>query len=71
MTLSLRADLLRAGGVEARSVFLDGALENGEAQLSRFSVGDLAGASIEARGSIDDPFGDPTVMSTPRWRLMT
>jgi hypothetical protein len=60
MTISLRADLLRAGGIEARSVFLDGGLENGELQLSSFSVADLAGARLEARGSIQQPFDQPS-----------
>lgn len=60
MTLSLRADTLIANGVEARSVVVDGALEAGNLQIRRLSVADLAGASIEARGSIADPFGKPS-----------
>ena len=57
MTLSLRADALSAGGVEARSVVVEGGFEDGELNLRHLSVADLAGASIEALGSIRDPFG--------------
>ncbi|MGH6926552.1 MAG: AsmA family protein [Propylenella sp.] len=59
MTLSLSADVLSAGGVEARSVRVEGGLENGEINFRRLSVADLAGASIDAHGSIQDPFGTP------------
>jgi hypothetical protein len=57
MNLSLSADVLTAGGVEARSVALEGGLEGGVLNLTRLNVGDLAGAGINARGSIRDPFG--------------
>ncbi len=57
MTLSLRADVVSAGGVEARSVVVEGGFEDGELSLRHLSVADLAGASIEAIGSIRDPFG--------------
>ena len=60
MTLSLSADVLSAGGVEAHSVLLDGGLEGGVLQLRRLSVADLAGAAVEARGSVQDPFGAPS-----------
>ena len=60
MALSLRAETLIAGGIEARSVVVDGALEAGNLQIRRLSVADLAGASLEARGSIADPFGKPS-----------
>jgi hypothetical protein len=59
MTLSLRADALSAGGIEARSVLVEGGLERGRLQLRRLSVGDLAGASLEASGTLDDLFGAP------------
>ena len=57
MTMTLRADVLTAGGVEARAVDIVGGLDQGRLNLSSLSVADLAGASIEARGSIGDPFG--------------
>jgi hypothetical protein len=56
MTLSLRADVLLAGGVEARDVSVDGGLEQGVLNIRRLSVADLAGATIDAFGSIRDPF---------------
>lgn len=59
MTLSFRADELTAGGVEAQSVLVEGGLENGRLNFRRLSVADLAGASISANGSIQDPFGTP------------
>jgi len=59
MALVLSAEVLQAGGTEARSVALDGRLEGGELRLNRLGVGDLAGASLEARGTIRDPFGVP------------
>lgn len=60
MTLSLSADVLTAGGVEARSVAVEGGLEGGELNLRRLSVADLAGTRIETLGSIRDPFGKPS-----------
>ncbi len=60
MTLSLSADVLSAGGVEAKSVVVDGGLEGGEFNLRKLSVADLAGASIDALGSIRDPLGKPS-----------
>lgn len=60
MTVSLRADALSASGIEARSVLVDGGLENGRLDLRNFSVADLAGASIDARGSVEDLFGTPS-----------
>jgi hypothetical protein len=60
MTLSLRADTLSAGDIEALSFVLDGGLENGELQLRQLSVADLAGASITANGTILDPLGTPS-----------
>ena len=60
MTASVRADVLSAGAVEARSVVLEGGFEDGRANLRRLSVADLAGASVDAIGSIQDPFGSPT-----------
>jgi uncharacterized protein involved in outer membrane biogenesis len=59
MTLSLSADVLSAGGVEARSVVVEGGLEDGRLNFRRLSVADLAGANINANGSIKDPFGTP------------
>ncbi len=56
MALSLSAGVLTAGGVEAHSVTLEGGFEDGAFDLRRLSVADLAGASIEALGSIRDPF---------------
>ncbi len=56
-TLSLTADVLTAGGIEARSVAIEGGLEGGVLNLARLNVEDLAGARIDARGSIRDPFG--------------
>lgn len=60
MTLSLRADVLTAGGVEARAVEVDGGWEEGQLNLRRLAVGDLAGARIDAIGSIRDPLGKPS-----------
>ncbi len=60
MTLSLKADVLSAGGVEAHSVEVEGGFEAGELSLRRLAVADLAGASIEATGSIRDPLGKPS-----------
>ncbi len=60
MTLSLRADVLSAGGVEARSVVVEGGFETGQLNIRRLSVADLAGARIDALGSIRDPFGKPS-----------
>jgi hypothetical protein len=58
MTLSLRADVLSAGGVDAQSVIIEGGFENGQLDLRRLSIADLAGASVEASGSFADPFGE-------------
>src|SRR5436190_16687351 len=60
MTLALRADVLSADSVEAKSVVVEGELEGGEMNLRRLSVGDLSGASVEALGSISDLFGKPS-----------
>ena len=60
MTLSLRADVLAARGIEAHSVVVDGGVEDGRLQLNRLSIADLAGAEIEARGEIKDPLGVPS-----------
>ena len=60
MTLSLDAEALVLHGIEARSVLLNGGLEGGRLELRRLSIADLAGASIDASGSIADPFGTPT-----------
>ncbi len=60
MTLSLKADVVSAGGVDARSVAIKGGFEGGALDLRQLSVADLAGASIDARGSIRDPLGKPS-----------
>lgn len=60
MTMSLRADVLSAGGVDARAVDIEGGFEQGQLNLRTLSVADLAGASIDARGSIRNPFGAPS-----------
>ncbi len=60
MTLSLSADTLSAGDIEAHSVAVEGGLEDGRFNIRRFSVADLAGADIEAHGSIRDPLGKPS-----------
>ena len=60
MTMSLRADVLTAGGVEARAVDVFGGYEQGQLDIRNLSVADLAGASIDARGSIRDPLGAPS-----------
>ncbi len=60
MTLSLKADVVSAGGIDARSVAVEGEFEGGELNLRRLSVADLAGASIQAMGSIRDPLGTPS-----------
>ncbi len=60
MTLSLSADVVSAGGVDAHSVAIKGGFEGGQLDLTQLSVADLAGASIDARGSIRDPLGKPS-----------
>ena len=60
MTLSLKADVLSAGGVDAHSVAVEGVLAGGEFNLGRLTVADLAGASIDARGNIKNPLDKPT-----------
>jgi uncharacterized protein involved in outer membrane biogenesis len=60
MTLSLKADVVSAGGIDAHSVVIEGGFEGGELDLRKLSVADLAGASVEALGSIRDPFGKPS-----------
>jgi hypothetical protein len=59
VTLSLRAEALAAGEVEAHSVVLEGILQDGSVDLRRLTVADLAGASIDARGSVEHVFGTP------------
>lgn len=56
MTLSIDADVLTAGNVEARSVVIEGGLEAGRLDLRRLAIADLGGARIDAIGTIDDPF---------------
>lgn len=60
LTLSLSADVLTAGAVEARSVSVEGGLEDGVLNLRRLWVADLAGANIDASARINDPFGSPS-----------
>lgn len=60
LTLSLKADVLSAGGVDARTVVLEGGFASGEFDLRSLTVDDLAGARVTARGSIRDPFGKPS-----------
>ena len=60
MTLSLRADVLSAGGVEAHSVVVEGGYEAGRLDLRRLSVADLAGASIDARRQHPRPARRPS-----------
>jgi hypothetical protein len=59
MAVSLEADRLHAGGVDAENVVLKGTLEPKGFDLKALSVENLAGASIRARGRIDDPMGKP------------
>ena len=58
LSLSLRADALSAGGIEGRSVVLEGGLDQGVWQLRRLAVADLAGSRIDAHGSLRDAFGE-------------
>lgn len=60
LSFTATAGALSAGGVDARSVQVEGGLENGQFNFRRLSVADLAGASIDAHGSIQDPFGTPS-----------
>jgi hypothetical protein len=60
MTLSLSAEVLSAGGIEARSVLVEGGMEDGRLNFRRLLVADLAGASVDAHGSIQDPLGTPS-----------
>lgn len=60
VTLSLRADVLTAGDIEARSVVLDGGIEGGELQIRQVSVADLAGAAISASGTLTGPLASPS-----------
>ncbi len=60
LSFSATADVLSAGGVDAQSVQIDGGLENGQITFRKLSVADLAGASLDAHGSIQDPFGTPS-----------
>ncbi len=60
-TVSLRADVLSAGGIEARDVILDGGVEDGRVVLRRLAVADLAGANIDLSGTIENPFLKPGV----------
>jgi hypothetical protein len=59
MTFSLDADTVVLRGIEARSVLVNGGFESGRFELRQLAVADLAGASIEASGSIADPLGSP------------
>ncbi len=59
MAISLEADRLFAGGVDAQNVVLKGTLEKTIFDLKVLSVDNLAGASISARGRVVDPFGKP------------
>lgn len=60
MTVSLRADVLTAGGVEARDVAISGTLDKGLLNLADLSVADVAGARLQVSGDILDPFGSPS-----------
>jgi hypothetical protein len=60
MTLSLRADVLSAGDVDAQSVVVEGNYAGGELNVTNLSVADLAGANIVASASIRDPLGKPS-----------
>ena len=60
LSFSADAEVLVAGGIEARSVLIKGGLENRELSFPTLTVADLAGASIKADGSIQDPFGTPS-----------
>ncbi len=59
LSFSGDAEVLSAGGFEAQSVVIEGGLEGGQLNFRKLSVADLAGASIDAHGSIQDPFGTP------------
>ncbi|MYZ50176.1 AsmA family protein, partial [Propylenella binzhouense] len=57
--LNLRANEVTSGGIRAQSVAIDASVEAGGLELRRLSIQDLAGASVTARGRLDDPFGTP------------
>ncbi|HEX2255804.1 MAG TPA: AsmA-like C-terminal region-containing protein, partial [Afifellaceae bacterium] len=58
LNVSLRADALSAGGIEARSVVIEGGREQDVWHLRRLAIADLAGARVDAHGSVRDPLGD-------------
>ncbi|HSM39661.1 MAG TPA: AsmA family protein, partial [Afifellaceae bacterium] len=60
MAVNLTADRLFAGGVDARNVEVSGTLHPEAFELKTLFIADLAGATISARGRINDPMGAPS-----------
>nr|WP_255365493.1 AsmA family protein [Faunimonas pinastri] len=59
MLLDLKTDKLVASGFEASKVAVQATMDANALDISNLSIGDFAGAQINAHGNIHDPLGKP------------